>query len=559
MKANRVFISVALFCITLAGYGQTPSASKLLDSTGPPHLTVINGVRRLVVKGRPFLLLGGELHNSSSSCASYMEPIWQRLVQMNLNTVLVPISWALIEPEENQFEFGLVDELIMKARQNNLKIVFLWFGSWKNLVSTYTPEWVKTNPKRFPLYISKSGAKYQMLSSFSKENSTSDSRAYAALMKHIKQVDSKDQTVIMMQVENEVGTESGEKDCSKVAVEIYEKEVPKELLSYLQKHKEGLIPEFQQVWAEYGNKKSGTWKELFGEGIAGNQIFMAWHLAKYIGAVIDAGKSEYDIPMFVNAAIGRQDEKLGTYPSGGPLPFVMDVWRAAAPKLDLLCPDIYYGDFIGHCQKYTQSGNPLLIPETRAGEIGAANAVTAFANFNAIGFSPFGIDGNMKEPINEEPVSQIYKLLRQLAPMILSSEANKQMIGVIVDSNQTGKSACLDDYTFSCNLRRERLASESPKLGYAVLIQIKPGEFIVAGKNIDVEFSLLEKTNHVTAILSAEEGDFQNGTWTPRRWLNGDEIMVSYSFSKLFEEGKSGNGLKFNKSLSVQRVRLYQY
>lgn len=533
--------------------------TSLSQSFSGPHLTKNGSMSQLIVNGQPFLSLAGELHNSSTSSLGYMEPIWSKLVKMNLNTVLVPVSWELLEPIEGQFDFYLIDGLINKARENNLKIVFLWFGSWKNLVSTYAPEWVKNNSQRFPLFNAKNGEKYQMLSTFSKENINADSRAFAAMMKHVKQVDSVEQTVIMVQVENEVGTEFGEKDCSKVALEVYNSQVSEKFMAFLQKNKSTLIPEFKQVWAENGYKTKGNWKEIFGEGSGGNEIFMAWNLASYIGEVIKAGKNEYDIPMFVNASVGRQDEKLGTYPSGGPMPIVMDVWHAAAPELDMLCPDIYYGDFVGHCQKYTQSGNPLYIPETRAGERGAANALQAIGNFNALGFSPFGIESMIEDPVSG-PLSQIYNTLGQLSTLILKSEAKEQMIAVSVDTSNIKGVTDIGNYHIDFELRQGRMSTDiNSGTGYALLIVTGPNEFVVAGKNINIQFSLKNPKENVTGILLAEEGKFEKGRWIPERRLNGDEIMVSYSFSKLFKEGKSGNGLKFSNSMNIQRVKLYNY
>lgn len=563
MKATTKFVYLILILVlTLFASCNNPqdkSSEPVGTESMPPHFKSADGIKRLIVNDKPFLSLAGELHNSSSSSLKYMDSIWPALAQMNLNTVLTPVSWELVEPKEGEFNFELIDGLIKDARKNNLKIIFLWFGSWKNMVSTYAPEWVKNNPERFPLFIEKNGERFQMLSTFSDENVKADAQAFAALMKHIKQVDSKEQTVIMMQVENEVGTNGGSRDYSEVATNVYESEVPEQLFSYLKNNESSLIPDFKQVWEENGSKTSGSWKEVFGDGMAGNEVFMSWHYAKYIGKVIEAGKNEYEIPMFVNAAIGRQNQKLGSYPSGGPLPFVMDVWRAAAPELDMLCPDIYYGDFIGHCEKYTQSGNPLYIPETMSGEFGAANAFLAFANFNAIGFSPFGIDGRIELPVSEGALSQAYDILGQLSPLILSSEAKKQMIAVSLNTENASTSVDLGEYKFDFNLRRARWANEKSELGYAILIKVKPDEFIAAGKNIDILFSLKNRKDEVTGILWAEEGKFENENWIPERRMNGDQIMIDYWFAKLFTEGKSGNGLRFNSSLNIQRVKLYNY
>ena len=116
-----------------------------------PHLEKRGAVTQLIVDDKPFLALAGELHNSSSSSRQYMRPIWPRLARMNLNTVLAVVTWELIEPEEGKFDFTLVDGMIEDARRFNMRLVFLWFGSWKNGESSYPPYWVKTDGKRFPL------------------------------------------------------------------------------------------------------------------------------------------------------------------------------------------------------------------------------------------------------------------------------------------------------------------------------------------------------------------------------------------------------------------------
>lgn len=556
MKLLAVILSLFLSALSLQAQLRNSSASSQ-GSVAPPHFESVNGIKRLVVKDKPFLVLGGELFNSSSSSLAYMDPIWPGLVQLNLNTVLAGVSWELVEPEEGKFNFDLVDGLIENAHKHNLKIVFLWFASWKNMVSTYVPGWVKNNRERFPLLIAKNGEPYQVLSTFSDENVKADARAFAALMKHIKEVDAAEQTVIMMQVENEVGTNGGDRDHSEIATKAFNSQVPENLISYLEKNKSSLIPELKQLWAENGYRTKGNWSDIFGEGGATNEIFMAWQLGSYIGKVIEAGKEAYAIPMFVNAAIGRQDEKLGSYPSGGPLPFVMDVWRAAAPKLDMICPDIYFGDFLGHCRKYTQSGNPLFIPETGAGERGAANALQAFVNFKAIGFSPFGIDSRMGSSTGDNPFAQAYGVLNQLSPFILNSEPKRQMVAILPDSANSFVE--LGAYRIDCFPQRSRMAGSSPSMSYAVLIEEKPGEYIIAAKSVVMHFSLKNRKEEVTGILSAEEGRFENEKWIPGRRLNGDEIMVDYDLSKMYKSGKSGNGLKFGSSMTIQRVKLYNY
>lgn len=522
-------------------------------SQNAPHLKKEGNRTQLIVNGEPFLSLAGELHNSSSSSLEYMEKLWPTLRQLNLNTVLAPVSWELVEPEEGQFDFALVDGLIAQARKNDMKLIFLWFGSWKNLVSTYAPAWVKNNPKRFPLFYNKDNEKYQMLSSFAVEAQKADARAFAALMKHIKQADAAQQTVIMMQVENEVGTDFGERDHSTLADKAYNGQVPAQLMTYLQKQKKALKPELKQLWADNGYKTTGTWPEVFGNGQLCNEIFMAWHLALYIGEVIKAGKAEYDIPMFVNASVGRQSLKPATYPSGGPVPFVMDVWYAAAPGLDMLCPDIYRGDFDYICREYTFGGTPLYIPEaTRAGDMGAINAIKAFCNHGAMGFSPFGIERYYDNAQVAESFSQMYGVLNELTPLILKKTPRQEMIALVADTAKKEYSATIGKYKIDYSTRWK-------EQGYAIVINTAPDEFLVVGKNINVHFSLANRTkNQVTGILSAEEGRYEAGRWKAERRMNGDEIMLDYGFSSQYKKGKSGNGLAFG-GLSMQWVKLYAY
>jgi beta-galactosidase GanA len=384
-----------------------------------PHLETRHGVRQLVVDGQPFLILGGELRNSSSSSREYMKSVWPRLVEKKLNTVLGAVTWELIEPEEGKFDFTSVDDFITDARKNHLRVVFLWFGAWKNGLSSYPPYWVKTDPKRFPWVKNSAGKTLDILSTFSDATREADAKAFAALMRHIRQVDGKEHTVLMMQVENEVGIRDDSRDRSPAANEAFAQPVPKELMNYLARHKDTLAPELREVWAANGSKASGTWEEVFGPGKpdsiklygpdltqerkdilwrqvswASDEFFMAWRYSTFLNKVAAAGKAEYDIPMYANAWLQQPGcPRPGEYHSGGPVPQVHDVWRFGAPNLDFLAPDLYLSQFSETCERFTRNGNPLFIPEANTGGQAGANALTALLKFNGIGFSPFGIDG----------------------------------------------------------------------------------------------------------------------------------------------------------------------
>ncbi len=250
---------------------------------------------QLIVDDQPFLMLGGELHNSSSSSLDYMKPIWPELREMNLNTVLTPVAWESIEPEEGKFDFTLVDGLIRGARENNLRLVFLWFGSWKNSMSSYVPAWVKTDQQRFPRAERSDGAGEEILSAFSETNCDADARAFAALMKHLREFDGSKHTVIMVQVENEIGMIPEARDHSVIANKLFSEPVPKELMGYLEQHRDALIPEFSELWENTGFKTSGTWEEVFGPGINTEEIFTAWFYSRYTDRVAAAGKAEYSL------------------------------------------------------------------------------------------------------------------------------------------------------------------------------------------------------------------------------------------------------------------------
>jgi beta-galactosidase GanA len=205
--------------------------------------------------------------------------------------VLIPVYWELIEPSEGKFDFSLVDGLIQEARKHKLRLVPLWFVSWKNSMSSYAPAWVKTDQRRFPRSQTKAGNGMEILSPFSKETLNADARAFTAFMRHLREVDANDRTVIMVQVENEIGMIPDSRDRSTIANELFNQPVPMELMNYLQQRKEQLIPEFRAVWAANGFKTRGTWEEIFGSGPGTDEIFMAWYFARYANRVAEAGKA----------------------------------------------------------------------------------------------------------------------------------------------------------------------------------------------------------------------------------------------------------------------------
>ena len=399
-----------------------------------PHLQKQGNTTQLIVDDKPFIILGGETGNSSFTSLEYMEPIWPKLNSLNLNTILAPVFWELIEPAEGEFDFKLYDQLILEARKYNLKVVLLWFGSWKNSMSSHAPSWVKTNQERFPRIKDDQGKSHEILTPFSQENLMADLRAYQELMQHIKESDGEDHTVIMIQPENEIGMLPSARDYSSLANNKFKEDVPEGLIEYLKKNKDNLVPEFKERWAKYGYRESGNWEEIFGDGVHTDEIFMAWYYAQFTNQVIEAGKEIYPLPMYVNAALNRPGWLPGEYPSAGPLPHLMDIWKAGGPSIDFLAPDIYFPNMEHWCDLYTRQGNPLFIPEAGGGSFGAVKALFTIGHYESLGFSPFSIESG--ENPEEDDMGKAYNIIDQLSPLLTAHHGQGKIDGVLVDNQK---------------------------------------------------------------------------------------------------------------------------
>jgi beta-galactosidase GanA len=488
------------------------------QSSAIPHLEKHGTATELVVDGKPLLMLAAELHNSSSSSLDYMRPIWPRLAAIPLNTVLTPLSWELVEPQEGKFDYTLLDGLIQDARRNNLRLVFLWLASWKNGMSSYAPLWVKQDTRRFPRVIEKDGNPVEILSPLGTQTRDADARAFTAVMRRIREVDGDAHTVLMMQVENEVGVLGDSRDRSPAANQAFDGQVPKELITYLQQHRNTLIPEFRRVWEAAGPKTSGTWQEVFGASPETDKIFMAWHYGRYVNHVAAAGKVEYPIPMYVNTWLAGPKASPGQYPSGGPLPEVMDLWKAAGDAIDIYAPDIYAPNFAEWCDRYNRAGNPMLVPETRGGAAGEANVFYALGERNTIGFSPFGIDSWQD---SDNDLGKSYEVLTQVAPIVLKHEGTGEMTGFLLDKDHPQTTVEMNGYQLAVSL--DEIFGDEAKTGYGLIIATGTDEFLGVGRGFRVSFSPKNAGPPHAGIGYIEEGTFSNGIWMPGRRLNGDE------------------------------------
>ena len=506
------FYTVALLFIII--WGCQSSSEETLRI---PHLNKQGNTTQLIVDGKPYLILGGELGNSTFTSLEYMEPVWAKLKIMNLNTILAPVYWELIEPEEGKFDFKLLDELINESRKYNFKLVLLWFGSWKNSMSSHTPEWVKKDQERFPRVKDDKNISHEILTPFSEENLKADLKAFQTLMKHIKEIDQYENTIIMIQPENEIGMLPSARDYHPLAEKKFYSNVPVELIDYLKKNKEILVPEFLEVWARNGFKESGTWEDIFGKGLHTDEIFMAWYFAKFTNEITEAGKKEYPLPMFVNAALNRPGRLPGSgYPSAGPLPHLMDLWKAGAPSIDFLSPDFYNPDFKHWCELYTRQENPLFVPEHVFDKTVAAKAAFTFGNYEGIGFSPFSIEST--ENAEDEPLGKMYKLIDQLTPIITANHGKGRIAGVLLDKENYENVVRLGKYEFtirhSYTLGYEMDSkNENWDMTGAIIVQTDDNEFYVAGSGIVITFKNVENENLVVGILKVDEGRFENNKW----------------------------------------------
>ncbi len=512
-----------------------------------PAVRVQEGASQLLVHGKPFLVLGGELGNSSAGTAAQADSILPRLAQLHFNTVLMPVAWDEIEPEEGHFDFSILDHWIDVARQQRLHLILLWFGSWKNAFSNYAPEWVLSNTKRFPRAISAQGLSLEILSPLGEQTLECDSRAFAALMGHVRDEDGAQQTVLMVQVENEIGYLGlGGRDRSEEANLLFNGPVPVGLSRALDARSQKLP---QQLAADF-NPSGKTWKEMF--GIAADEAFMAWYYGRFVNKVAEAGKKEYDLPMYMNAQLPAPFEQAGEYPSGGPHPGFQAIYLAAAPSIDFYAPDIYWPNFADWITRYQEAGNPVFVPEAQLG-LAPLNALYTLGEARGFGFSPFGVD-SLTLDTADEPAPQLsdeYAALNEMSGLVLEAQQKNQIRALMLHetSPRPSQTVALGGFLFRASLARGWPARNLlEKDGAMMVLETAPNEFYLLGSGLSVTFLRDPDTdNQVAGIASIEEGSYENGEWSTIRRLNGDQSNQGRELMMAPD--------KFH----VYRVKLYTY
>ena len=481
-----------------------------------------DGKQRLVVDGAPFFVRGGEIHNSTASDPGYMEEyVWKQIQGKYLNTLLVPVCWDLVERHEGEFDFSIPQGVIDRAREMGIRIIFLWFGLWKNGASNYAPSWVHRDSKKYFRACRKGGLPSATISAFCREAVEADGRAFAAFMAFLRAYDERERTVIMIQVENEVGFLGEERDYSAVANMEYEKEIPEQL---------------QRLYAT-----EGSWKQAFGENAC--DIFMAWHFARAVEYIAAVGKREYPLPMYVNVWLEAFPFRPGSYPSGGPIARMIPVWKLVAPSIDLLAPDIYDPDFFGSCVPYA-SANALFIPETLRQPAAASNVLGLLGLHNTIGYSLFGIEDlwnarrydSMRfeekdalridwewDRCDEGTITYIgkaYQIIAEIWDIYL--EKQQECIG-FARRNGYERGAVIPLKRFDVLLKYPE--KEETKAGSAGIL-IPEGEdgFYLIGCNADISVCAKIGEEETAELLGVWEGEFKGGHFVEGRKLNGDEL-----------------------------------
>lgn len=529
----------------------------------------------LLVDGKPFIMLAGEIHNSDSSSPAYMEQIWKIADDLGMNSLLLPVTWEMVEPVEGEFHFEVLDQLIDQAREYGMKIGILWFGSFKNAECMYAPEWVKRDLERFHRGQivkgkNKAGRRvsptlpvtipYTTISYLSENAMQADARAFGRMMQHVCEYDEAEGTVITVQVENETGLLGNAREVSDEADAAFAGEVPQEFASYMRSHTE-YMEEDVRAAVEAGAEK-GSWSEVF--GAAAEEIFSAYHVASFVEYVAKAGKDAYDLPMTANCWLDKAADTPGDYPSGGPVARVHEVWDYCAPSIDVYCPDIYVPYFNKVCDSFVKGGtNPLYIPEAATHSYAAPRMVYTVGHYHAMCYSPFGFDDigkpfsaaqgylfgmdvtdpALKTPQNFEEYAALGKILREAMPLLAERYGTTDLQAVCAEREAEKKKSLGLPEDMNPMERMMAEAAATTKMifgdlgvsagfggmmrprndGVLLVCRTKENEVYMIGEQCDIQlFSAdSEKTN--LDILRVEEGTFENGAFVPGRRFNGDE------------------------------------
>ena len=530
-----------------------------------PRLVENDGRYALLVDGAPFLMLGAQSNNSSDWLAT-LPKVWSAIEYLRTNTLETPIYWEQFEPKSGQFDYSQVDMILAQAREHHVHLVLLWFGTWKNGSQHYMPEWMKLEPERYSHVTNKSGEMVDSPSPFATASLEADKRAFTAFMQHLKDADP-ERTVLMVQVENETGTWGTLRDYSPAAEKLFEGPVPAEVLKAM-----GQAPA----------TPGANWEQVFGPEAEVN--FHAWAVAEYVGQVAAAGKAVYPLPLYVNAAL-RDPLKPGapgTYESGGPTDNVLSIWKAEAPAIDILAPDIYLSNTEAYLKVlglYHRPDNALFIPET-SGAVPEARFLFSALGLQAIGYSPFGLDYTRTHSVQPgepdaqnaflEPTAQNYRLIgpmmRDVARLNFEGklQATAEVEGEPAQILHFGNWDALVSY--GSGGRGPAKGNPEP-IGRALVAQLNDNQFLVTGYDCHVDFrpagtEQQRKSGNMIAGAGQTPSALIDGKWQHRQFLRVEEGAYedgAFKFMRILNGDQTDWGLNFSSEPEVLRVSVATY
>ncbi|MGE5325615.1 MAG: DUF5597 domain-containing protein [Deltaproteobacteria bacterium] len=516
--------SIHLFLL-VAAFGAAAAVKAQVKESPMPRIEKKDGRFALLVGGAPFLMLGAQVNNSSGWPA-ILPKVWPAMEFLHVNTVEIPVYWEQMEPREGQFDFSVVDTLLREARAHHVRLVLLWFGTYKNGSQHYMPEWMKLQPQKYPHMTGKDGQAVDSPSPYAQATLDADKRAFTALMRHLKAIDPQ-RTVIMVQVENEPGTWGSVRDYSPEANRLFAGPVPRDVAAAM---------------GVQGAAPSANWQEVFGS--EAEVCFHAWSVAKYVGAVAAGGKAVYPLPLYVNAALRDpiKPGEPGSYESGGPTDNVIPIWKVAAPALDLVAPDIYMSDsrpYLKVLQLYSRNDNALFVPET-GGDKNTARFFFSALNLGAIGYSPFGMDYTRRHDPSKKPEEFLepwalnYRLIGPMDREIARLNFEGKLKAVVEEKGKALQTLEFGPWSAEVSYGAvwNRPGNGNPEpVGRALVAQLGNDEFLVTGFFSRVKFRVTDPSSgkHMQ-YLRVEELNYKNGDGTPIRIWNGDQTDWGLDF-----------------------------
>jgi|CZKR01.1.fsa_nt_gi hypothetical protein len=527
-----------------------------------PRIVKKDGRFALFVDDAPYLMLGAQVHNSST-WPNMLPKVWPAMEYLNVNTVEMPIYWEQFEPRQGQYDYTTIDTVLEQARQHHLRLVLLWFGTWKNGSQHYMPEWMKLATDRYSHMVDKSGQAVDSPSPFAAASLEADKTAFTAFMRHLKSADP-ERTVIMVQVENEAGTWGTLRDYSSTAQKLFEASVPPEVLTAMQLKTTSPSP---------------NWQEAFGP--EAEVCFHAWSVAKYVGQVAAAGKAVYPLPLYANAAL-RDPLKPGapgSYESGGPTDNVLAIWKVAAPALDILAPDIYQNDpaaYLRVLELYRRDDNPLFVPETG----GVVNARFFFSalGLQTIGFSPFGMDysrGHDTSPGSRQPDEFLawamnYRLIGPMQREVAELNFEGKLKAVAEVAPKVTETLPFGDWNAVVSYgatRSGQAIGDAEPMGRALVARLSDNQFLVTGFFCRVDFrpagtDQQRKSQHVIDGTGQIPSALIDGKWQHRQFLRVEEGTYEngvFNFVRIWNGDETDWGLNFGSEPVVLRVSVATY